>query len=131
MIPGIAPAISKKKAADPGGGYSFTMTAGDYFGFASGYGGPGEDVGGISNEPIPGQTLLMFLGPSFTNSADILFAGDILDIVNGLTVWVDGIEYAAGNDGWEYDSIVDATAIYWASSGPIFTADLNYFIEIK
>lgn len=133
MIPGIAPAIRKKKAApDPGGGYSFTMTAGDYQGIIQGY-GPGFEIGSIDAEPIPGHPLLgIFLwGSSFWATA---FTGNCLELVAGKTVWVDGVNYPFDSYDWVYDAdgpYGDATIGEWASAGPTFVNQGVYFIEIK
>lgn len=115
-------------AAAPSG-YSFTMTAGQAFGFVNGYstGGDLGAFGSIDQEPISGQTLaaLFELGGG---DGSINFDGDIVSIVSGLTVWVDSVEYPFDSDWVFADGF---TAGEWTGSGPAFVNTNMYFVEIK
>lgn len=107
-------------------GYSFTMTAA-MSGFVTGY--VAGSAGSISAEPILGQTLLELW--SLSGLAVIAFDGDVTGLLSGLTVYVDGVSYAAGFSGWEYDEGGDATYGTWASGGPDFVDAGVYAAEIK
>lgn len=129
MIPGIMPAIRKKAAPDPGGGYSFTMTAGD-----SGVGLYGYDpglffgiFGSIDHEPIPGETLALVLSDG-ASGFTIAMMGDVMALVEGLDVWVDGVPQGISAE-WDFNG--DTTFIDTASVSPTFIPDEEYFIEIK
>lgn len=138
MIPGIAPAISKKKAApDPGGGYSFTMTAGNFANVVYGYsnGGILPAFGSINAEPVPDETLESIMysptgaGLGFIG-ATIVFAGDIVDKLQSKILYVDGDPYTPSVD-WFYDSNNDITRATWENDSPEFVEDEEYFIEFK
>ena len=126
MIPGIMPAIRKKPA--PGGGYSFTMTAGEYgFGINGYSNGVFGNFGSIDHEPIPGETLVAFASDGASVFA-IAIMGDARALVEGLDVWVDGVPLGISEE-WFFDG--DYTGIETLSASPTFIPDEEYFIEIK
>lgn len=94
MIPGVAPAIRKKSGGSgPLPPFTCTLTAGTFSGTA-GYSDGSETAarGSIDQEPIPGNVLKYATTQviSTNNFTLILFAGDILSIVDGLSLYVDG-----------------------------------------
>lgn len=127
MIPGIMPAIRKKSGAS---GYSFTMTAGSSFGIVgyvrsgNSYGFPGS-IGSISGEPISGATLDAFASGSGFDR--IKFVGTIPGDLGDTTVWVDGVEYAAGFS-WTIGANAEGV---WSSGKPPLSNGVTHDVEIK
>jgi hypothetical protein len=115
-------------AGEPPAGLSFNMTAGDLAGIAQGYsnGSVVAAFGSIDAEPIPGNDLKLFIDGA---GGGIAFDGDVMALVAGLTVWVDGVEYPFDGDDWATDG--DQTQGTWASSAPVFLDAVSYFVEIK
>lgn len=120
--------------------FSCNMTAGNYSGAIFGYENPADTAigggfggfGSIDGEPVPGATLLGFF--SFTGVSYIFFDGDIASDLAGLNLWVDGVEYAIGEEpgSWLYVPDLDITAAIWSEgAGPSFADGVVYFIEIK
>lgn len=130
MIPGIAPAIIRNQAPAPSG-YSFTMTAGNYFGAIQGYGNsPSEGFvfGEIDDEPIPAHSLGILCSGALNQCG---FHGDVLSLVSGKTVWVEGVPFPFDGADWLYYPESGNTGGIWVSSGPVFVENGVYFIEIK
>lgn len=114
------------------GGYSCTMTAGVDGGDA-GFSVAGA-YGSINAEPVPGETCEA-IGTSGGAIFIVSFTGDITATLSGLHVWVDGVDYGAGEDiglgaGWH----VNAGSTLWARTSPTlptFSNGVGYLIEIK
>lgn len=125
----FVPPVGWKKSAPPApSGPSFNMTAGAFsgvvFGYSDGSGLPA--FGSIDAEPIPGHDLIANVS-GFSQA--ITFAGDAVSLLSGLTVWVNGIQYAANFSGWGLFG--SDTQGSWSSDGPDYADGNSYFIEIK
>lgn len=109
-------------------GYSFNMTAGVYGGFITGY--YAGLAGSIDQEPLSEDFPLQVLATGLING--IAWPSDVISLVEGMTLWVDGVEYPFGSD-WAYDPGEDLTSAYWDESflPPSFVVDTTYFVEIK
>lgn len=119
----VAPPVSG------GAGYSFNMTAGNFSaGLLIGY-SPGL-TGSIDAEPIPTNPLNGLFSGTIGNGIGFN-DGDITGLLAGLTVWINGVQYAANFSGWSYDGGGDATSASWSSGGPTFVGGNSYFVEIK
>lgn len=115
---------------DDGSGYSFNLTAGDYFGALQGYsdGSLIDAFGSIDADPVSGHALAIFVDGA---SASIVFDGDCVTELSGKTVWIDSVEYPFSND-WAYDSENGYTVADWGGgSPPDFTDSSTYLVEIK
>lgn len=143
MIPGVMPSIRKKPAPDPGGGYSFTMTAGDF----TPIGGvpPGVVaghfrglIGSINAEPIPGYPIIACGSDSAGEllapfPCEVLaFEGDAVSLLAGKSVWVDGVELLPILQDWTYNtSTIPPSTSIALGDGSLFQPSQQYFIEIK
>lgn len=110
-------------------GYSFTMTAGT----STGYVGYDTGVvlgtfGSIDAEPLPGSTLQCLFAAS--GDGYIYFSGDVVALLAGLSVWVNGVEYPFDRFDWDYSGGEDATIAEW-DTPPIFVNGNVYTVEIK
>lgn len=121
---------------DPGGVFATTMTSGN--GFGGTVFGFIDDVfaatfGSISQEPISGEVLRALVGTF------VMFEGDLVSELSGLTIWVGGVEYPFDGDDWTLDSdgsstgVANSTYASWSSAGPDFSPGTGeqYAIEIK
>lgn len=102
---------------------SFTEGGVTFSGYSTDYG-----IGSLSRQPLAGVTLTDI----FTISgygAVVWFVGNVASQLSGKTVWIDGVEYAAGFSGWSYDD--GHTVGEWQAGGPIFVSNVTYVIEIK
>lgn len=127
MIPGIAPVISKKKAADPGGGYSFTMTAGYFPDFqVTGY-STNLSIGEIDNDPFAPNTITGFAESPLFASLNFGITGDVRSQLSGKNLYIDNVMYMDGFSGYSLNG--PETLGSWDVYGLI--EGLQYFIEIK
>jgi hypothetical protein len=123
-----APVIAPPAPSGP----SFNMTAGSAFDFYYGYSNGAGDLpltfGSIDVEPFPGNELIVFLGGGFQV---VQFDGDIVALLSGLTVWVNGVEYPDSFTGWSLVS--GRTEGSWVNeeSGPAFADGNTYLVELK
>lgn len=135
----IVPVIGwGKRSGGGGGGYSFNMTAVDPSGAGLVIGYDNIDMfgagpfGSISSEPISGETLAVCASAPSLGYSGVIFLGDVFNLLSGLTVWVNGVEYqpAFSLDDWYYSSDDDMT-MYDIEDASIFVGGDTYFIEIK
>lgn len=133
----LTPAIGwMRPASAPGGGHSFTMTAG-VFDILIGY--ADEDVfglhfGSIDTEPTPGFVVAFILYVQIAPTQFAVF-GDAVAQLAGKTVWVDGIEYADGWTSWFFSEAtpeVPVTLCLWdIGYGPVLENEGVYLVEVK
>lgn len=121
----------RRRVSGGGGGYSFTLTAGDLFGFVQGYGVAafiGSDFGSIDAEPVPGHALYLLLSGGENG---ITFNGNAAALLTGLQVYVGGVAYPFTGDDWTYDGGTGTTSGTWITGNPVFVDGNSYFVEIK
>lgn len=113
------------------GGFSCTMTAATISGVGVGYsdGTLATAGGSIDQEPVPGETMIV-CGDDGANTG-VYFAGDLTATLNGLSVWVDSVDYtSAFGTTWTFSG--GSTFITTSDGGrPTFTASTSYLIQIK
>jgi hypothetical protein len=92
----------KLMSAPAAGGFSCTITIGDYFGAIYGY-NPSLAIGSIDAEPIPGETLFgCYWIPG--DNLYVAFETDIVSTVTSLDVWLGGVNYG-GSGAWTYGDL--------------------------
>lgn len=128
IIPPIGWKVASGGGGDPGDGYSFTMTAGNYVGFVFGY-YPDIGFGSIDAEPIPGETLISCVSAPSQRRSSVAFPGDLTSLLTGLQVWIDGVPFTLTTP-WTYVSVNDVTTCQFGN-GTEFDDGKSYFIEIK
>lgn len=90
--------------------------------------------GSISGAPVEGHPVIVaatFMSGDLT-AIQVIIQGDVVDLLDGKTVWVDGVPYTSMNpgNGWIYQEATGGTA--WNAILPyMFEVGSQYKIEVK
>ena len=92
-------------------------------------------IGSIDVEPVSSSNRLLLINRRFffpqTQLFDIQIDGDVLSLVSGKNVYVDGV-LANPRRTWDYSSTDDFTRLREVRTTiPFFNVGQTYFIEIK
>lgn len=117
--------------------YTTTMAAGfalSAFGYTrSPWVPPAYEIGSISNQPIPGQTLVALYYSPGAGGSTIGFSGHIAATLSGLKIWVNGVQYPFTTD-WQEISPAEGNftqGLWTGGAAPQFEEFSFYDIEIK
>lgn len=91
--------------------------------------------GSLSGEPVEGHPVIMavsFISAGYT-AFQIVIQGDVVDLLDGKTVWVDGVPYTSTNpgNGWAYQEAIDVTIWQTLEFPALLEEGSQHKIEIK